>query len=373
MKLTFNKMNKLIQKQSKRIHITKPTIHKELLLEGDRREILSLGHMYSTLNNLPIIAADDLHNYLAGRPLYLGEQSRDQWGMSFEDARRCLYDVVRTQKLIQGIVHQIQQIKRFSTEEIHVVEAGGGTGILAIAAALAGAKVTLLEINTETEKRTREFIEFLGLSEKITVVFANARNYIPNEKIDIIVCECLHTGLALEPQLQILNNLGKFLKPRGKILPEGVTLRWSLADVDWSNIQEPHTEFRNLGKQLHSKGEWSEDTHVNFYDSIGKEEIEDIRFTMPVDTLSANTILVEMDTIIYREDNCTLMLRSGEAEFLGHPHAIKLKNVVDPSVGTHVSITIKPGINFPDYVQPISRKVIRTQSELQKKRDINLN
>lgn len=327
-------------------------IHKEKLLRGDPQEIIRLANVYSHLNNLPPVSESNFSEFLAGKPLYLGKQSQDQWGMSFEDARRCHYDVLRTQLLIKGIVYQINSLKKSIGIDINVIEAGGGTGILAIAAAIAGANVTLLEINSETLKRTQGFIEFLGLTDKVTVVFANARTYIPNQTIDLIICECLHTGLVFEPQLQILNHLSKFLSPSGKLLPEGVAIRFALANIDWKNSNEKHTEFRNIKRNILNQGEWSKNLRINFYEEI-KKNITNIKYFIPMNSDFANSILIEMDVLVADK----ILLKSGEAEFLGHPHAFRLTRVLLPGTCTKVFGYLYPGMEFNYEVTPVASKL----------------
>jgi protein-L-isoaspartate O-methyltransferase len=332
-----------------------PIINKKLLLAADKQEILKLGDLYSKLNNLPKIPQHKMRAYLSGKPIYLGD-TENALGMCFEDARRCLYDIVRTQKLIQGIVKQMKRIKLNNNEVFHVIEAGGGTGILAIVAALMGGTVSLLEINPETKHQTELFVKHLGLDKKITVYLADAETYIPKRPIDMIICECLHTGLALEPQIQILHNLGNYLKPDGKVIPEGVNLRWALADIDWSGIEEFHTEKRNLKKKIRTVGKWSINSYVDFINIANKEKIDEIQFMIPMHTLPTNAVMIEMDVLITAGVATPIVLKSGEAEFLGHPHAIRLNRHVTKKQGAYAFGCFPPGKNFPKEVLPLKRE-----------------
>jgi protein-L-isoaspartate O-methyltransferase len=264
------------------------------------------------------------------------------------------YDLVRTEKLIQGIATQVKVLKQKTVKPLYIVEAGGGTGILSIAAAFAGAdQVTVLEINSETAARTKAVIESLGLSDRVSIVFANARNYIPEKKIDMIICECLHTGLAFEPQLQIIHHLGKFLEPYGKLIPEGVTLRWAVAHADWTGVPEMHTEYRYLQKNIIMQGQWSHDQYVDFRETIEKPDVEKIHVVIPAHTALVNTILVEMDVTITTSNSQSLVLHSGEADFLGHPHAIRLKEEKSIADAPYVVSSVQPGEQFSHEVIPI--------------------
>lgn len=327
------------------------------LLDAEPLAILQFGNIYSQVNGLDAIPATQIQRFLAKQPLYLGNPMDGEWGMISEDARRCLYDVKRTQAFIRGIVQCIRELQlELKRDVLRVVEAGGGTGILAIAAALAGAEVILLEINEETANKATKFIHSISLSDKITIICADATTYIPTASFDILISECLHTGLVIEPQLQIMRHLRKYLNANGKFIPEGVGLSWALADVDWTGIESEHAEFVHIEQRVKAIGQWSPSPYLNFKTESLKENIDEIKFIVPVSEICTNSVVVTMDVVIYTSQKLIepIILPSGEAAFLGQPHVWKLSAPLDLKHCSHAFGCFIPGGIFPKTVYPLN-------------------
>lgn len=103
---------------------------------------------------------------------------------------------------------------------MHVVELGGGTGILSSFAARRGAKVTCVERNPELVQTARRFLQDNGLSDQVCVVHADALNYVPDRPVDAVVCEMLHVGLLREKQAQVISAFKyNYTKAFGSKLP----------------------------------------------------------------------------------------------------------------------------------------------------------
>ncbi|MCG8648663.1 MAG: methyltransferase domain-containing protein [Pirellulales bacterium] len=88
---------------------------------------------------------------------------------------------------------------------MHVLELGGGTGILSSFAARCGAAVTCVERNPELVSCARRFVEENALSSQISVVQADAMTYVPKRPVDVVICEMLHVGLLREKQAQVIS------------------------------------------------------------------------------------------------------------------------------------------------------------------------
>src|SRR5690242_17198143 len=130
------------------------------------------------------------------------------------DIRDCLYDTERTQKLAKAIQLAVNQ------GDI-VVDAGSGSGILALLALKAGAaRAYAIESNNRQKKVIQNNARLNGLNKRLKIIIGDAKKVKIPEKVDLIVCELIHTGTFFEPQMQVINNLRKFLKPDGKIIPE---------------------------------------------------------------------------------------------------------------------------------------------------------
>lgn len=89
-----------------------------------------------------------------------------------------------------------------------VLDAGTGSGLLAMFAARAGAlRVVALEFDPFIAGIARENIRQNGYAEVIEVIEADARNWPPPTHFDVVVMEMLTTGMVDEFQIQAVNNL----------------------------------------------------------------------------------------------------------------------------------------------------------------------
>jgi predicted RNA methylase/Fe-S-cluster containining protein len=125
----------------------------------------------------------------------------------------CLIDKKRTN-------HISRVIKRVIKKGDIVIDAGAGTGIFSIVAAKAGAKkVYAVEYDKNLWDTLDKNFQQNGYKNKIKLVKQNAKSVHFKEKADIIICEMISTGLIDEFQVPAMNNLSKFLKRKGKIIP----------------------------------------------------------------------------------------------------------------------------------------------------------
>jgi len=129
------------------------------------------------------------------------------------DIQTCLYDERRVDYFRQAIEAMVKPGHV-------VVDAGSGTGLLGLLAVKAGAKkVYCLELNQEYVKVIEENAKRNGMADRVEAIHADATTYDLPEPVDIIISEVISAGFFYEPQLQILANLKRFLKPDGLIIP----------------------------------------------------------------------------------------------------------------------------------------------------------
>jgi type I protein arginine methyltransferase len=103
---------------------------------------------------------------------------------------------------------------------MNVVELGGGTGILSSFAARCGAHVTCVERNPELVNCARKFIRGNGLEDHIDVVQSDACDFVPDAKVDVVICEMLHVGLLREKQAQVITAFKQnYVRAHGPSLP----------------------------------------------------------------------------------------------------------------------------------------------------------
>ncbi len=108
-----------------------------------------------------------------------------------------LQDELRMQSFREAITMHVKPGMR-------VVELGGGTGVLSYFAACAGGKVTCVERNPEMVEVAQRLIKENGVQSQVDVVECDACDYVPNESVDVVICEMLHVGLLREKQLEVI-------------------------------------------------------------------------------------------------------------------------------------------------------------------------
>jgi len=129
------------------------------------------------------------------------------------DIHACLYDTRRVE-LFQQAIQEIVQPGDI------VVDAGSGSGVLGLLAAAAGAgRVYCIELNGEFVPVIEEHARRNGFADRVVAIHADATTVALPEPVDIIISEVISAGFFYEPQLQILDNLRRFLKPGGSIVP----------------------------------------------------------------------------------------------------------------------------------------------------------
>jgi len=86
-----------------------------------------------------------------------------------------------------------------------VVELGGGTGILSFFAARKARRVWCIERNPELAGAARSLLRANGAADRVDVLVADARDFVPPEPVDVVVCEMLHVGLLREKQVEVID------------------------------------------------------------------------------------------------------------------------------------------------------------------------
>jgi len=125
----------------------------------------------------------------------------------------CLIDKNRTKKFRNSIVNTVKP------GDV-VVDAGTGTGIFALFAVEAGAeKVYAIEYDQNLMETLEKTFSQTPYNRKIELICGDASRFEPSEKLDVIICEMVSTGLVDEYQIPATNNLIKYLKSGGKLIP----------------------------------------------------------------------------------------------------------------------------------------------------------
>jgi type I protein arginine methyltransferase len=135
---------------------------------------------------------------------------------------------------------------------MHVLELGGGTGILSSFAARLGANVTCVEHNSELVRFARNAIRENGLADRVEVIHADASCFIPKEPVHAVICEMLHVGLLREKQTEIIsafksNYQAHWDEPMPRFFPEASRLMVQLIDhaFDFEGYYAPLPIFQS--------------------------------------------------------------------------------------------------------------------------------
>jgi type I protein arginine methyltransferase len=86
---------------------------------------------------------------------------------------------------------------------MHVLDLGTGTGVLAYFAAREGARVTAVERDPGVFRAARAALAD-AVGDRVRVVHADARTYLPDEPVDVVICEMMHVGQLRERQVEVI-------------------------------------------------------------------------------------------------------------------------------------------------------------------------
>jgi predicted RNA methylase len=89
-------------------------------------------------------------------------------------------------------------------EGAKVLELGGGTGVLSCFAAAKASKVWCVEFNPDLVMESRRLLALNPNGHKVTVIHANAFDYLPPEPVDVVICEMIHAAMLKEKLIDVI-------------------------------------------------------------------------------------------------------------------------------------------------------------------------
>lgn len=162
--------------------------------------------------------------------IHIGERHPDE----FEPLRTIVStncDSERTRKFCQGVSEATRDLLRSRKGIVHVVDAGSGPfGIMGIVAAMQNPRVhvTMIELSEAAIATSSSIVKNLGLEDRVKVVKADAKKFVPFYQIDLLISETMDAGLFNEPVLDIVRHLKKYVRQDGIVIPEYVELEFGL-------------------------------------------------------------------------------------------------------------------------------------------------
>jgi predicted RNA methylase len=108
----------------------------------------------------------------------------------------------------------------------YVVDIGTGTGVLALMAAKAGArKVTAIDVNGKSLEYAMRAAALNGLDRSVEFRMCHFKDYLPEEKADVVICEMLSSMMLVEQQIPAAAHATqRILKSGGSMIPSSVTV-----------------------------------------------------------------------------------------------------------------------------------------------------
>lgn len=133
-----------------------------------------------------------------------------------------------------------------------VLELGGGTGVLSFFAAQSADRVICVERNPELVEQAQILLQANAVGACVTVVQADAMDYLPPCPVDVVICEMLHAGLLREKQLAVIQSFKtRYLQQFGPPLPNFIPEAYFLAvqpvqhSFDYHGYVAPTAVFQN--------------------------------------------------------------------------------------------------------------------------------
>ena len=139
------------------------------------------------------------------------EKMSEFWSLN-EGTFYCLFDKKRTLAFKRAIKNTVQK------GDV-VVEMGAGSGVLSMFAADAGAsKVYAVELDATNINSLKSSIKVNGYEGIIVVIEGDATKVNLPERVDVIICEMIATGLVGELQIPAMNNALRFAKKNTRVV-----------------------------------------------------------------------------------------------------------------------------------------------------------
>lgn len=141
-----------------------------------------------------------------------------------------------------------QAINDYDSSTDVAFDLGCGSGVMSYFLSSKFNRVISLEMERKTFKCAEENLKDF---KNITVINTDASQYQFKDSADLIVCEMLDTALIDEEEIPVLNHAKKFLKPDGRIIPEGIINTAQLVSMQRHHIHwDEDAQYESLSDEI---------------------------------------------------------------------------------------------------------------------------
>lgn len=156
-----------------------------------------------------------------------------------------------------------QAISEYDGNDELAYDLGCGSGILSYFLSSKFKEIISLEIDSSASRCAKEN---LASFENIEVINTNVLEHEFDKKADLIVCEMMDTALIDEEQVPVLNHAKKFLKPTGRIIPQGVINAAELVNMEREYVHwDENAKYEVFSDMtVYSEFDFSDDINPNF-------------------------------------------------------------------------------------------------------------
>lgn len=161
----------------------------------------------------------DIQTFLQAQQTNFYTQEDKQYKLPTSDAIFCALDTPRNRAFFTAIGKAIVSLQK-NRENIKVLYAGSGTGILGVFALHLGAEYCeFLEHNPYSLELSKQLVEHCGYTDRVIFRECDATQ-IEIEPYDLLISETLTSGFVSEEFPQIVNHLRQFGNDHSIIIPE---------------------------------------------------------------------------------------------------------------------------------------------------------
>lgn len=169
-----------------------------------------------------------------------------------------------------------QAIDAVVSEGDVVADLGAGSGILACLAAQKAKKVYAVEMDSAVYKQARNRLSRKNII-NVEYLQGDARTIELPQRVDVVICEMLDTGLIAEHQVPVMNHaVNALLKEQGQVLPcRAITtgkLIWSDYSFCGMDFRFPH--FEEWGSRDSVSYSKEKELHKALFHSTNNREVE---------------------------------------------------------------------------------------------------